>query len=406
MVALVALAVAGASPALAKNPYPQQLCEIPPVNTGPPYAQSPRVRVDKVNGRDVIVLLPPGYATSHADYPVLYFFHGVISRPDCLFTKTDLLEFTAGQPTDKQAIVVMPDGGPGAVYLDTRDGKFHDETFFMTKGIPFIDGRYRTRANRANRVVAGLSAGGFAAFHLAARYPDRFVAAGSFSGFIDFDESNPVVLAIAGGVGLAAEGTSAQPSADPYAPLGNPVTDSIWWHNINPTSLAPSFHGMSVYFASGNGQPCDLTDLTDIRRGAGTLLPFSQGEPIIHDMADKFRAALVADRVPHFYDDYGCGLHTYRYAERDMHVFWPRLFRAVGSPPPPSFDYRRADPNFSIWGWSGFGSGGSATSAVTDPSAIALQPADGKIVVAGDAQEPGTAAGSLSFDFALARFLK
>jgi hypothetical protein len=51
-------------------------------------------------------------------------------------------------------------------------------------------------------------------------------------------------------------------------------------------------------------------------------------------------------------DFYGCGVHTMRYAERDLHAFWPLMLAAFGSAPPNTFDYRSADADFGVWNWT------------------------------------------------------
>jgi hypothetical protein len=51
-------------------------------------------------------------------------------------------------------------------------------------------------------------------------------------------------------------------------------------------------------------------------------------------------------------DFYGCGVHTMRYAERDLHKFWPLMIRAFGRSAPGRFGYRATDPDFSVWGWT------------------------------------------------------
>ena len=74
-----------------------------------------------------------------------------------------------------------------------RHGPPEWERFHIGELIPFVDARLRTRARRAGRAIAGLSQGGFCAMSYAARHPDRFVSATSFS-----DQMNPT----SAGVGL------------------------------------------------------------------------------------------------------------------------------------------------------------------------------------------------------------
>jgi hypothetical protein len=68
--------------------------------------------------------------------------------------------------------------------------------------------------------------------------------------------------------------------------------------------------------------------------------------------ARDFDEALRTARIVHTTDFYGCGIHSMRYWQRDLHAFWPLMAHALGSPPPVTFDYRRADPEFSVWGWT------------------------------------------------------
>jgi S-formylglutathione hydrolase FrmB len=48
--------------------------------------------------------------------------------------------------------------------------------------VPWIDATYRTIAARRGRAIAGVSMGGYGALSYAARHPDTFAAAASFSG--------------------------------------------------------------------------------------------------------------------------------------------------------------------------------------------------------------------------------
>ena len=138
-----------------------------------------------VDGVHVNVLVPPDYARRHRRYPVLYLFHGAFGDEDSFTTQTDLLAFTAQLHPDEQAIVVMPDGGHLPAGRDWVDGTHHQESFVIDTLVPYIDAHYRSFGDRAHRAGAGFSAGGMNAMVFAARHPDLFVAAGSFSGFVD-----------------------------------------------------------------------------------------------------------------------------------------------------------------------------------------------------------------------------
>lgn len=185
--------------------------------------------------------------------------------------------------------------------------------------------------------------------YLAARHPDVFVASGSFSGFVDFPTfhhqqspaSETAVFAVERFYNTGCAG--GRPTDEGF--FGDPITDDVWWHNANPTELAPNVGGISLYVSSGHGAPCDAADLSD------PLLPFLIALEIVsRDMARSFTAALRDARVTHE-TRFGCGIHDWRYWQQNLHIFWDRMTDAFGAPPPDSFDYRRVDPSFSVWGW-------------------------------------------------------
>src|SRR5207302_11234669 len=145
----------------------------------------------------VDVLLPPGYCpASTARYPVLYLLHGHGGHySDWVNHGVD------GVVGDLPAIVVMPDGGYDGFYSDwygsDLDGHSPEpppawETFHLRELLPWVDATYRTIPDRAHRAVAGLSMGGLGAMTYAAHRPDLFVAAGSFSGFLEPDLLYPL----------------------------------------------------------------------------------------------------------------------------------------------------------------------------------------------------------------------
>ena len=83
----------------------------------------------------------------------------------------------------------MPDAGQGGFYSDWYNagagGPPKWETYHVGQLIPYVDAHYPTVAARGGRAIAGLCMGGFGAMSYAARHPDLFVAAASFSGAVD-----------------------------------------------------------------------------------------------------------------------------------------------------------------------------------------------------------------------------
>jgi len=143
------------------------------------------------------IYLPAGYGTG-GRYPVVYLLHGLgggetdwpnaggaLRTADRLIAAGDI----------RPMIIVMPDGENGW-YTDTAEygGPGAFETAIIDDLIAHIETRYNADPTRAARAVAGLSMGGFGAVRFAAKHPDRFAAAVSFSGAIVEDDlpGNPV----------------------------------------------------------------------------------------------------------------------------------------------------------------------------------------------------------------------
>ena len=78
--------------------------------------------------------------------------------------------------------------------------------------------------------------GGFGAISYAARHPDRFTAAASFSGAVDTND--PADIAITGD-----------------EPFGPRATQEVRWRGHNPWDLAANLRGLSLTVRTGNGLP-------------------------------------------------------------------------------------------------------------------------------------------------------
>jgi S-formylglutathione hydrolase FrmB len=212
-------------------------------------------RTEKVN-----VLVPAGYSPTAAPYQVLYLLHGHGGSANDWWSKTgtngDSLEkIVGGLPL----IVVMPDGGYDGWYSDWYgvDVDGHSgaaasapawETFHTAELIRFIDTTYHVRKDRGGRLIAGLSMGGFGALSYAARHPDLFAAAGSFSGAIDtrlFDPVEPLVQA------TAANAADRQPPDQ--CVWGDGITQKQNWIDHNPADHAATLATMPFYASSGDG---------------------------------------------------------------------------------------------------------------------------------------------------------
>jgi enterochelin esterase family protein len=146
--------------------------------------------------RRMPVYLPPGYDDSATGYPVIYLLTGFTGRGTILLNDSafdeniqERLDRLIMADDVQPMIVVMPDCFTrygGSQYLNSSaTGPYED--YLIKEIIPFIDGRYRTRAEAGYRAIAGKSSGGYGALVQAMGHPDVFGALACHSGDIYFD---------------------------------------------------------------------------------------------------------------------------------------------------------------------------------------------------------------------------
>jgi S-formylglutathione hydrolase FrmB len=292
---------------------------------------------------NVRVLLPAGYGSRpRRHYPVLYLLHGTSGGAADWTTLGGAEQTTAGLPL----IVVMPDialGDDGGGWCtDWPDGMEKWETFHIDELIPWVDRNLRTAATRAGRAIAGLSQGGFCSMSYAARHPDLFETALSFSGAPDiaYDpaaqlEVRPVIEATE--VGL--DGVA------PFTFFGNPLSDELNWAAHDPTTLANNLRGMNLFMYAGNGFPGPLDK--GLNPGASVI------EGGAEQLTTMFHKRLVALGIPSTYDMYGNGTHVWPYWARDLRWSIGPIMAGFAhpAPTPDPVTYTAADPSYSVFGW-------------------------------------------------------
>lgn len=130
------------------------------------------------------VVLPAGYGRRESRglrYRVLYLLHGYSGHYDNWVTKTKLTTYAARY----DLIVVTPEGNNGW-YTDSATAPADKyESHIVRELIPDVERRYRARASREGRAVAGLSMGGYGALKFGLKYPEMFALAASMSGAVD-----------------------------------------------------------------------------------------------------------------------------------------------------------------------------------------------------------------------------
>jgi enterochelin esterase-like enzyme len=129
--------------------------------------------------RDVLVFLPPSYATDKTRrYPVVYALHGYSIGAEqwtheIYVPQTIEGAFAKGA---KEMIIVLPDSKTvhnGSMYSSSvTTGDF--ENFIAHDLVGYIDAHYRTIADRESRGLVGHSMGGYGATRIGMKHPDVF----------------------------------------------------------------------------------------------------------------------------------------------------------------------------------------------------------------------------------------
>ncbi|MBX7160806.1 MAG: esterase family protein [Acidimicrobiia bacterium] len=285
----------------------------------------------------VRVLLPDGYDDDTArTWPVLYLLHGggdswtAWTEPD----KGDAAALTAASPF----VVVMPDGGPEGWYTDNYGwgaGGPRWETYHIRELLPFVEARYRVTPGR--RAVAGLSMGGHGALGYAARHPELFAAAASFSGVDDLMLFGPLSVWFLASFELGPHHVTAG------MVWGDILGDQVRFRARNPADLAANLTHTAVFLRWGDGKAV-APDKADWRKSLAELFLAAMNESFVAKLTAAGGAATVVRRG---------GTHAWKYWREDLTASLPALAAAVAAPRPVpgEFDYVSADPAFSAWGW-------------------------------------------------------
>lgn len=256
----------------------------------------------------VRVLLPRRYRDSRRRYPVLYLLHGAGGDEATWTAHGRATKLTRRRPL----IVVMPDGGTTGFYTDWFNGGDGGppmwETFHIDQLVPWIDSRFRTRSGRRERALAGVSMGGFGALSYAARHPDLFGTAASFSGAVDTTSDS-----------LRASIEAVETDDGEPAIWGSYESEEERWRAYNPLDLAERLRSVRVLLFTGNGQPGGVY-------GGGP----DPGEAVIEEMNIRLHARLDQLGIRHRFVDYGPGTHTLAYATGALNATLPLLMRAFG----------------------------------------------------------------------------
>jgi diacylglycerol O-acyltransferase/trehalose O-mycolyltransferase len=221
--------------------------------------------------------------------------------------------------------LVMPVGGESSFYTDWYQpavGNGTTQTYkwetFLTQELPTWLAANKKIRSSGNAVV-GLSMGGAPALTYAIYHPDRFIYAGSLSGFLNLSQGFwPQLVSIAMG---DAGGFSADA-------MWGPPTDPAWARNdpmVNIGKLVANNTRIWIY--CGNGTPGDLdTAAPQVNPAAGFLESFT----LQTNMAfrDNYVAAGGKNGVFNFPAD---GTHSWGYWGQQLQQMKPDLQRVLGA---------------------------------------------------------------------------
>ncbi|MEZ5070111.1 MAG: alpha/beta hydrolase-fold protein [Bacteroidales bacterium] len=158
-------------------------------NTKIPHGQIRSIHYwSPINGmeRHINVYVPAEYEKNPGKkYPVLYLVHGWGEDENGWSNQGHMANIMDGliqSGTTVPMIVVMPSGDI-KTNPDVREASGDITEIYARDLIPYIDATFRTKTDRENRAMAGLSRGGFQTCLTVSANLDKFAWMGTFSGF-------------------------------------------------------------------------------------------------------------------------------------------------------------------------------------------------------------------------------
>ncbi len=201
----------------------------------------------KILGKSVpyCTLLPPSYDTDKTRrYPIVYFLHGLGDNEQSFVRSGgwNLTEDLWERRQLSEFLIVTP-AGDASFYINSHDGRSRYEDFLLREFIPFIEHRYRTKGERSERGIGGISMGGYGALRLAFLHPELFGSVTAQSAalieklpaFTPGDSRRVNRLQILGEV------------------FGSPI-DRAFWDRNNPLTIARTANlaALKIYFDCGS----------------------------------------------------------------------------------------------------------------------------------------------------------
>lgn len=255
----------------------------------------------KILGRSVpyCILLPPSYeSNSSRRYPILYFLHGLHENAQILLNSGgwDLIQDLWSEHRIGEYLIVTP-SADDSFYINSLNGRSQYQSFFIREFLPYIERRYRVRAERRERGIGGISMGGYGALRFAFLYPQLFEAVSAHSPALIEEQnvrlSSPVAAEVTEFVGTA---------------FGSPF-DREYWNRESPFTIVkthPRPLGLKVYV------DCGLEDSFGFEHGA-----------------EKFHQLLDSRGIPNEFHLYP-GAHDWAYFAQHLPASLEFQSRAFG----------------------------------------------------------------------------
>lgn len=248
------------------------------------------------------ILLPPSYDSDKSRrYPILYFLHGLHENAEVLLDSGgwDLIQDLWNQRQIGEYLIVTP-SADDTFYINSLSGREDYQSFFVREFMPYIEHRYRVRAERSQRGIGGVSMGGYGALRFAFLYPQLFAAVTAHSPAL-IEEPEAQVTP-----GVADEITQFVGTA-----FGSPF-DRKYWTRASPFAVVkehPRPVGLKIYF------DCGRQDSFGFDRGA-----------------EKFHQLLDSHGIPNEFHLYP-GSHDWAYFAQHLPASLEFQSRAFGLRP-------------------------------------------------------------------------
>jgi S-formylglutathione hydrolase len=300
--------------------------------------------------RNVTVYLPPSYAADQSRrYPTVYLLHGYGGRDDTftarLATLAESGDKLAAAQGFSELIVVTPDAfslHKGSMYSSSvTTGDW--EAFIAQDLVAYIDGHYRTIANRISRGLGGHSMGGYGALRVGMKHPDVFSSLYIMSACCLTPNADPRPEAMAPAAAIRTREQAEEAARAPgFGASVNLASAAAWSPNPgNP----PLFLDLPV--RDGKVRP-DIVAKWTANAPLVMLDQHVAGVKAYYGIAieigtkDTLLAAnrqlhekLTRLKIPHSYDEYE-GDHTNRVGERIERNVLPFFSKNLASPANPT----------------------------------------------------------------------